>query len=182
MQKAPSEKKAIKPDKALIEFSNTLHGQVMDHINDCLKNKNSFEAYIFSWALIEQILMKELIEFISKNLKVDIPSSLWTSNQFVINSFYLAISHDVKLYGHLDKGRKNRNKFLHELVNKFNKGSMEKETKKLIRHCIEDIIEPIFKRLLGDTPIPSLTLYSQGWNACRKKTIENIEDIKSRLL
>lgn len=171
----PNKKETIKPDQALVEFYETLHGRVVKHVKTCLQDKNYFEAYIFSWALVDQILIRDLISFIAKNLKIKIPNNLWNSNQATINNFYLAISQDEKLYKELEAGRKTRNKFLHELVKKFDKGPISIEAKTATLHVFEDIIKPIFDRLSGTTPVPSLTSYSRGWNDALDKTIEIIK-------
>ncbi len=168
----PNKKEAVKPNQALVEFYETLQGRVMKHVKTCLQNKNYFEAYIFSWALVDQILIRDLISFIAKNLKIKIPSNLWNSNQATINNFYLAISQDEQLYKELEAGRKTRNKFLHELVKKFDKGPISIEAKKATGHVFEDIVRPIFDRLSGKTPVPSLTSYSRGWNDSLEKAVE----------
>jgi hypothetical protein len=168
-------KEAKSPSKEEIKFSKTLEGKVCNHINDCLKKKNLFEAYMFSWALVEQVLLNKLINFIAKNLRVKIPSSLWRSNQLSINNFYLAISHDKDLYLYLEKGRKARNKIIHKLVKTHNIGTMRKEILIAFDHVLMKIIDPIFARLSGKTPIPSLGLYAKGWNDCRQQMIKNVE-------
>lgn len=164
------------PSKEEIEFSLSLEGKTIKYITECLGNKKIFEGYIYSWALIEQVLLVKLIKFIAKHLKIDVPNGLWKMNQMAINYFYYAISHDKKLYDNLEIGRKNRNKITHDLINQHNSDLLKKEITKALKHDWIKIISLIFNRLSGKEIVPSLKLYSDGWNNALDRIIENLKN------
>jgi hypothetical protein len=164
---------ATLPEEKMAKFYETLEGKILKHIISCLNNKNIFEAYFFLWSFIEQVLIKQLIVFIAKHQKVEIPASLWKTNQVSINNFYLAISQDKNLFSCLERGRKKRNQFTHKLIETHKDQVINKEMIKAFKSDFKTV-DLIFARLTGKTPIPVLSLYAKGWNDCLKKTRENI--------
>jgi hypothetical protein len=167
-------KESVHPDESLMKFYNTLEGSVLKHVNSCLVKKNIFEAYFFLWALIEQVLVKQLIVFVSKYIKIKIPESLWRSNQLSINNFYLAISQDNELFQRLEIGRKKRNQIVHKLIEVHKKGIVDKQIKEAFKKDFNSM-DMIFDRLTGKSQIPVLMLYSNGWNDCVNHTKKNID-------
>ncbi len=165
------------PTKEEVEFFETLEGKTIKYIKECLENKRSFEGYVYSWALIEQVLLVKLIKFIAKHLKIDVPGGVWKMNQMAINYFYYAISHDKELYDNLEMGRKKRNKITHELINQHSSDLLKGDIKKALLHDWKKIISLIFDRLSGKETVPSLKLYSDGWNNAINRCVEIIKSV-----
>ena len=85
------------------------------------------------------------------------------------------ISHDKLLYNNLEAGRKKRNKITHELIDKHDNDLLQKETEKALKHVGTKIVIPIFKKLSGKEVVPSMKLYTDGWNNALKECIDILE-------
>ncbi len=95
-------KKIKKPSKEQIEFIQKLEMDTLKRAVNSIDKSNMMEGYFYLWSLIEQVLLPRLIIFVANNLKISIPKFIFNSNQVVVQSFYLALSHDTKLYQLLD--------------------------------------------------------------------------------
>jgi hypothetical protein len=87
---------------------------------------------------------------------------------------YYFVSQDEELYKKLVEGNNLRNKILHEIYNNYDGNELRKS-------CVfvtENIFFPLLDRLEGKHPIPVLTLYANGWNDCRARTIKRLERLK----
>jgi hypothetical protein len=150
------------------------------------KKKNSYEKFLLSQSAIEKVLMPRLINFVAEHLKISIPQRMVELNSEAVNHVYLAISHDKELFDLLEVARKKRNNdVIHRKINVENVDSQN--DKKLLKAAIGAnfaVLIAILDRF-GKTPhpIPSLHLYSRGWNDCRKKILETmnaeLEDIRN---
>jgi hypothetical protein len=169
----PIEKKEeVTPSEKQKKFSTDLMMKVIEHVVKEFKSKNWLSAYLVSWALIEEVMFVELLQYVAKHLKINIPKALWDKNQETKNMFYYAITHDEEMYKLLEAGRKERNHVVHELIDTLEAGSMDKKLKKDILYNMENIIKPLYQRMCGEIQIPSLTLYVKGWNDALSKTVE----------
>ena len=168
-------KEPIRPTLKEKKFIETLEGQIMNQILKSIERKNFIEAYIFSWATIEQAMIPRLIKFVAERLKIKLSKSIWASNQFIINQIYYCISHDKDLFNKLEKGRKLRNKIIHKMYTHDKLSSIKKEALKGIKHNHAKLMPSILDRLHGKVIIPSLTIYVKGWNDALKKAIEKIK-------
>ena len=114
-------------------------------------------SFLLSWALIEQIILPNLIRFIAHRLKIkELPDIKKLNTSQLISGYYF-LSQDEKEYKYLNK-----------------------ETKKSTEFIIKNILVPLLDKISGKEPIPVLMLYAQGWNDCRKKTIKNLEKLMGK--
>lgn len=175
-KKDPLAKKAPpQPTSKEKKFIETLEGQIMKQIFEDLRKKHFVEAYIFSWATIEQVMIPRLMKFISGRLEIKLSKSVWGLNQYVINQIYYCISHDKDLFDKLERGRKLRNQIIHKMYRQDNLSSIQKRALKGVKYNHRKLIPSILDRFSGKVPIPSLTLYAKGWNDSLDKAIEELE-------
>lgn len=138
------------------------------------KNKRPFELYIFTWSLIEEILVPELVKFVAKNLRMDPPSAVFKLSQISINYFYLAISGgDKELFEKLENARKTRNTYVHKLVISDNIIDMDTKVRRELKN-LSALIRLIQVRQTGKKAIPSINRYYLGWNDAIEKCLETI--------
>lgn len=183
IKKRISLEKKSPPEPKLKEkkFIETLEGQVLKQIGKSLENRHFIEAYVLSWATIEQVLLPRLMKFIAERLRINLPKQIWNLNQYVFNQVYYCISHDKDLFNKLEKGRKLRNEVIHEMYTQDSLRSIQKKSLKALEYNNKKLILPIIDRLSGKKIIPSLTLYARGWNDAGKEVNSRIERIKKEL-
>jgi len=148
---------------------------LLNEMDESRKGNRPFELYIFAWSLIEEILLPELIKFVAKNLKFPVPKTLFKSRQISLNLFYLALSGgDNELFDKLERSRKTRNVYIHNLITSENLIDMNLKLKKATSDLV-DIIELIKLRQMGKSPIPSVNRYYKGWNDAISTCLEAIK-------
>jgi len=139
------------------ELFNKVFDPASKQIRIAIDNKNYLVSFLLSWALIEQIILPNLIRFIAHRLKIkELPDIKKLNTSQLISGYYF-LSQDEKEYKYLNK-----------------------ETKKSTEFIIKNILVPLLDKISGKEPIPVLMLYAQGWNDCRKKTIKNLEKLMSK--
>lgn len=174
--KLEEEKVSIQPDWKESDFAKTIHGQIMLMLEKAIENKHLIEAQVLSWSVIEQLLLPRLIAWIAKILKINLPKEIFKLNAQNVNFLYLCISHDEKLYKKLEENRKQRNKITHRLISLGNIDLINK----LAKSCVESSIllqQEIVKRFTGESLIPSINLYRNGWNDCRTESVKRIKEL-----
>lgn len=144
----------------------------VNHIKKCQKSKNHFEAFLFTWALIENITLPSLMRTVWHKLSYRIPiKSFPNINRMntsqLITSYYF-LTQDYELYSALTKGNKKRNEIIH---NVYGKNLLESNSlaEKSTQFAARKILVPILERLSGKKIIPVLTLYPTGWNEALTK-------------
>ena|SRR3989338_10806942 len=139
------------------ELFNKVFDPASKQIRIAIDNKNYLVSFLLSWALIEQIILPNLIRFIAHRLKIkELPDIKKLNTSQLISGYYF-LSQDEKEYKYLNK-----------------------ETKKSTEFIIKNILVPLLDKISGKEPIPVLMLYAQGWNDCRKKTIKNLEKLMGK--
>ncbi|KKQ92949.1 MAG: hypothetical protein UT16_C0001G0015 [Candidatus Azambacteria bacterium GW2011_GWA2_39_10] len=139
------------------ELFNKVFDPASKQIRVAIDNKNYLVSFLLSWALIEQIILPNLIRFIAHRLKIkELPDIKKLNTSQLISGYYF-LSQDEKEYKYLNK-----------------------ETKKSTEFIIKNILVPLLDKISGKEPIPVLMLYAQGWNDCRKKTIKNLEKLMGK--
>lgn len=164
------------PDKKEKENFKDLEIEILNQVAKSIKGHRMMEAYFLAWTTIEQFMLPRLIRFTARNLKIILPKdfSSMQINHLIKNYYFL--SHDHALFLELEKARKNRNKLVHEIYEQEDWKSIKAEYKK----CFVKDIKPLFRlfqdRFTGKTVIPSLTLYSTGWNDALERVKEIIDE------
>ena len=139
------------------ELFNKVFDPASKQIRVAIDNKNYLVSFLLSWALIEQIILPNLIRLIAHRLKIkELPDIKKLNTSQLISGYYF-LSQDEKEYKYLNK-----------------------ETKKSTEFIIKNILVPLLDKISGKEPIPVLMLYAQGWNDCRKKTIKNLEKLMGK--
>jgi len=161
------------------ELFNQVFDPALKQIWVAIDNKNYLVSFLLSWALIEQIILPNLIRLIAHRLKIkELPDIKKLNTSQLISDYYF-LSQDKKLYKKLLEANNKRNRIVHEIYKKEYK-YLNKETKKSTKFIIKNILVPLLDKISGKEPIPVLMLYTQGWNDCRKKTIKNLEKLMSK--
>ena len=174
-QEGDEDEKNAKLSKKEINFLETLEGQIQKKINQSVKNDDFIEAAILGWSTVEQVFLPRLINFITKNLKINIPSSVFQSKTAgPLIDLYFCLSHDDELYSLLKQGNEKRNKIIHKLYKEDNLEKINKLAKEWTRLTVVKTYDAFFERFDGRKRIPVLTLYPNGWNDCREQIIKNL--------
>lgn len=176
MQNIP-EKEVPRFPKSELEFAKTLEGQVQKQINKAIQGGAVIEAAILSWATIEQIFIPRLVKFVARNLKLKLPEKIFEAKTSTLIEYYFCLSHDEILYNLLVEANKTRNRLIHRLYKEEDLKRINNLALRFTERNIRDLYKGFIDRFSGSVDIPSLKLYSQGWNDCRNETIKRISGL-----
>lgn len=167
-----------KPDRKDNKIYNDLEIELLLQLSKSISGKRFMEAYFLSWTIIEQFMLPKLIQFTAHNLSVVIPKGTERKNINQVISLYYFLSHDHKLYLALEKARKKRNDYVHKIYNQDNWSAIKNGYKTSLKGEIREVLQLFSSRFKGETKIPSLSLYSKGWNDCREKILQNFDKLE----
>ena len=165
----------VKPD---LKKRKEIEGMTTQLLQQCLKatkGRRYYEAYMLGWTSVEQFLLPDLLGFVSKKLKVNLPKNLPELPVSHVIRLYYFISHDKELFQELERSRKTRNKLIHNLYKQQDWSRVKLSLKTSLKKELGTLFELFQNRFSGKTPIPALQIYRKGWN-------EALEQLKEKLL
>lgn len=151
--------------------------QILHESANALSKGNRIEGYLLSWASLEQFMLPRLMRFIAEKLGLDLPKNLNELPTYQIIQIYYFLSHDKALYLELEKGRKTRNNLSHRMYAEQDWPSVHKKFRYAIKTNVLTLFKMFEARFHGKVAIPSLTIYSRGWNDAISKTVEIIKKV-----
>jgi hypothetical protein len=163
------------PSKGEIQFAKSLEGQMLKQLGKAVDDKHYIEAVLLAWSNIEQIRLPRLIKFVADQLKVELPNDIQKLNLQTTNLLYYTLSHDKDLYLKLEKGRWYRNRIIHKMYKENSLSEIEKLSKEATKYFLKEIELGIRDRYNGETKIPSINLYRDGWNDALSQAVKIIK-------
>lgn len=164
----------VKPDSKERKETEGMANQLLKQCLKATRSHHYYEAYMLGWTSIEQFLLPDLLGFVSKKLKIDLPKDLPELPISHVIRLYYFISHDLELFRELERSRKIRNKLVHNLYKQQEWNHVKLSIKTDLKEMA--ILFGLFQdRFSGKTPIPALQIYRKGWN-------EALEQLKKNLL
>ncbi len=88
--------------------------------------------------------------------------------------YYYFVSYDEEMYKILCEAAKLRNSLVHRNYKSGSIHEIAKRAQESAKYNLYTAFGPMADRLTGKTISPSLRIYSQGWNDCRDKMVENL--------
>ncbi len=177
------EKETPVPSNKDREKFQSLELEILSQATKALKGHRLVEAHFLIWASVEQFMLPNLVIFVASKLEIIIPKDALDVNFVHLVKYYYFLSHDKELFQALEKARKNRNKLTHELHKQTDWKNIKKSFKESMKKDISTLLSLFQDRFNGKTAIPSLALYTKGWNDALsgivKKMEKEIKDIKA---
>jgi hypothetical protein len=167
------------PNKQEQKKFRSLELELLEQVKRSANSHRYIEAYMLLWTSIEQFMLPSLIGFISRELKLKLPSKFAELQISQISRLYYFMSHDEELHSEIERVRKIRNKLVHKMYQQKNWKDIKSSFKKGLKDMAK-ILECFKDRFNGKTPIPSLQLYRNGWNAALEKVINELKNEQGR--
>jgi len=174
-QEAPIVEPSLKEKKVF----KSLEIELLNQVVRAMHSHKYVEAYVLLWTSVEQFMLPALIGYIVRNLKLTLPARFAELQISQVTRLYYFISHDKELFLEIEKIRKSRNKLIHKMYAEKSWVDVKTGFRKGMKEMTVTL-ELLRSRLSGETPIPSLQIYSRGWNDAIKKTKENIQKLHTR--
>jgi hypothetical protein len=152
--------------------------ELANYASQSKEKGHSIESFLLVYQLMQDIFLPNLRRLVLHRLGLDELEKRFVeeNSPYIINLEYVALTHDIELFGLLEKARKIRNEIVHTITKDETLEISQNKAKEALK-LTGNLIYAIIDRLQGRKAIPVLTLYPKGWNDCREEVIKVIEKL-----
>lgn len=150
-------------------------GKIIDLVRKKLNSKDYLSSFLLTSQVLENILLPYLIKYLIIRLGIKHNIISEENKLYKLNQIYLSMFQDNKLFGQLERHRKNRNKLIHKITEFTDLKKIDRQAKDYFHEC-KNVLKEVLYRLNGTKEIPVLTLYPRGWEDFRKAMIKKLDE------